>query len=92
MFPYALQVQIGHLCTDDRPLGDPSPLHGGRMQQTRPDTILTREEVAGWLKVRPRQVERLRIPHLDLGRKTKRYLTEDVPAWLQAKRAEAGRS
>jgi hypothetical protein len=51
------------------------------------DAILTRDEVAAWLKVRPRQVERLRIPHIDLGRKTKRYLRTEVLAWLHAKRS-----
>lgn len=49
--------------------------------------IMTREEVAEWLQVKPRQVERLGIPALDLGRKTKRYLEKDVLAWLEAKRA-----
>jgi hypothetical protein len=51
-----------------------------------PDTILTRAEVAAWLKVKPRQVERLGIPTLDLGHKTKRYVARDVQAWLAAKR------
>lgn len=51
-----------------------------------PDTILTRAEVAAWLKVKPRQVERLGVPTLDLGRKTKRYVTRDVLAWLEAQR------
>jgi len=49
------------------------------------DAILTRDEVAEWLRLRPRQVERLRIPHIDLGRKTKRYIAKDVLAWLQTK-------
>jgi hypothetical protein len=48
-----------------------------------PDTILTRAEVAAWLKIKPRQVERLGVPCLNLGRKTKRYLREDVERWLQ---------
>lgn len=52
----------------------------------QPDTILTRAEVATWLKVRPRQVERLGIPCLNLGRRTKRYLARDVLAWLEAQR------
>lgn len=51
-----------------------------------PDAILTRAEVAGWLRLRPRQVERLGVPVLDLGRKTKRYLARDVSAWLDAYR------
>ena len=56
-----------------------------------PDSILTRPEVAAWLKVRPRQVERLGVPCLNLGRKTKRYLARDVLAWLEAQRQVASR-
>lgn len=57
------------------------------------EEILTRDEVADWLKVKPRQVERLSIPCLDLGRKTKRYARRDVAAWLEAQRrlAHGGR-
>ena len=55
-----------------------------------PDAILTRDEVAAWLKVRPRQVERLGIPCVDLGRKTKRYLGRDVLAFLEAHRQGHG--
>ncbi len=47
-----------------------------------PDAIMTREEVAAWLKVRPRQVERLGVPVLSLGVKTKRYLVRDILLWL----------
>ena len=36
-------------------------------------TVLTREQVAEWLQVRPRQLDRLGVPCLDLGHKTKRY-------------------
>jgi hypothetical protein len=50
--------------------------------------ILTRDEVAKWLKVKPRQVERLRIPCLDFGRKTKRYARRDVVSWLEAQRKQ----
>ena len=57
--------------------------------QVLPDVVLTREEVAAWLKVKPRQVERLGVPCLDLGRKTKRYLQRDVTAWLEAQRSLA---
>ncbi len=56
-----------------------------------PDAILTRDEVAAWLQLKPRQVERLGVPCLDLGRKTKRYLAKDVLAWLDAHRREPGR-
>ena len=51
-----------------------------------PGGIMTRDEVAAWLKVAPRQIERLGIPCLDLGKKTKRYLVKDVAAWLETKR------
>jgi hypothetical protein len=50
------------------------------------DAIMTRDEVAAWLKMRPRQAGRLGLPHVDLGRRTKRYLTTDVLAWLHTKR------
>jgi hypothetical protein len=56
--------------------------------RTPPDSkaILTRDEVASWIKVRPRQVERLGVPCLNLGRRTKRYLAEDVFKWLDEQR------
>ena len=53
-----------------------------------PDAILTAREVAAWLKITPRQVQRLGIPCVDLGRKTKRYLAKDVLAWLEAYRRQ----
>ena len=53
--------------------------------------VLTMQEVAAWLKVRPRQVLRLGIPCLDLGYKTKRFLAQDVWAWLEQRR-ESGRA
>ena len=53
------------------------------------DTLMTRDEVAAYLKVKPRQVERLGVPCLNLGVKTKRYLRSDVLAWLEAKRESA---
>jgi len=56
-----------------------------------PDAILTRAEVAAWLKINPRQVERLGIPCIDLGRKTKRYVAKDVQAWLDTYRRQPGR-
>ena len=56
------------------------------------DAVLTREQVAEWLQVRPRQLDRLGVPCLDLGHKTKRYLAEDVQAWLEAQRRRYGRA
>jgi hypothetical protein len=52
-----------------------------------PTDILTRDEVARWLKLRPRQVARLGVPVLTLGTKTKRYLARDVLAWLDSLRS-----
>jgi len=46
------------------------------------DGVLTPQEVAAWLKVRPRQLSVLGVPHLDWGHKTKRYSVKDVQAWL----------
>lgn len=51
-----------------------------------PDAILTRDEVAAWLRITPRQVERLGIPCIDLGRKTKRYRARDVEEHLEGRR------
>lgn len=51
-----------------------------------PETILTRAEVAAWLKIKPRQVQRLGIPCVDLGLKTKRFIAKDVWAYLEAKK------
>ena len=48
--------------------------------------VLTREQVAAWLQIRPRQVERFGIPCIPLGRKTVRYLRADVAAWLTQQR------
>jgi hypothetical protein len=62
---------------------------GAKMKATAtaPDhTIMTRDEVAAWLKVRPRQVERMGIPCIPLGRKTVRYVKEDIVAWLDQQR------
>ena len=48
--------------------------------------VLTLQEVAAWLKIRPRQVLRLGIPCIDLGHKTKRFLAHDVRVWLERRR------
>ena len=50
------------------------------------DRVLTPKEVAAWLKVRPRQLDRMGVPYLDLGHKTKRYLATDVEVWLESQR------
>jgi hypothetical protein len=63
-----------------------------RVAELPPDTVLTRQEVATWLALPyPRQVERLGVPCLDLGRRTKRYRKGDVLAWLETHRNGNGR-
>jgi hypothetical protein len=62
---------------------------GTAVQQGRDQSlgmVLTRAQVADLLQVRPRQVDRLGVPCLDCGHKTKRYLTADVLKWLEAQR------
>lgn len=54
-----------------------------------PDALLTREQVAARLQVRPRQVDRLGVPCLRLGLKTKRYVPADVNAWIEEHRNAA---
>jgi hypothetical protein len=51
-----------------------------------PDAILTAAEVAAWLKITPRQVQRVGIPCVRLGPRTPRYLGRDVLAWLETQR------
>jgi hypothetical protein len=58
----------------------------GTQQPSGPVEIMTVTEVAAWLKIRPRQVERYGIPSIRLGRKTIRYLRADVLAWLESQR------
>ena len=53
------------------------------------DALLTADEVAEWLKVARRQVQRLRLPWIDLGRKTPRYHVKDVLAWLETRRRDS---
>jgi hypothetical protein len=52
------------------------------------DALLTAGEVGEWLKIAPRQVQRLGMPWIDLGRKTPRYQVKDVLAWLETRRRE----
>jgi hypothetical protein len=56
-----------------------------------PNTLLKPDEVADWLKVARRQVQRLGIPWIDLGRKTPRYQVKDVLAWLETRRRPSER-
>ncbi len=54
-----------------------------------PNTLLKTDEVAEWLKINRRQVQRLGIPWIDLGRKTPRYQVRDVLAWLDTRRRDS---
>jgi len=62
-------------------------MSGHRTAAARYGDILTLQEVAEWLKLRPRQVLRLGVPCLDLGHRTKRFLEADVQAWLERRRS-----
>lgn len=54
------------------------------------DALLTADEVAEWLKVARRQVQRVGIPWIDLGRKTPRYQVKDILTWLETRRRAVG--
>ncbi len=49
------------------------------------EEVLTVEQVAEWLHVSTRTIERLQIPHAKLGR-ARRYLRADVLAYLNEKK------
>ena len=63
-----------------------SGIDAGRQLREELSRVLTPQEAAAWLKVRPRQLGVLGVPHLDWGHKTKRYLARDVEAWLEEQR------
>jgi hypothetical protein len=53
------------------------------------DALLTPAQVAAWLKVKPRQLIRYKVPHVRLGKRTVRYLRADVVAWLDRQKQGA---
>ena len=63
------------------------PALGVRYAELAPDAVLTCAQVADWLQLTPRQVQRLGIPFIDCGRRSRRYLVADVRAWIEARRA-----
>ena len=71
----------------ERPLGR---LSGTTIGNLLPDTLLTAAEVGEWPEIARRQVQRLGIPWVDLGRKTPRYQVKDVLAWLETRRRARG--
>jgi predicted DNA-binding transcriptional regulator AlpA len=52
------------------------------------DVILTPAEVAIWLHIKPRQLERFGVPAVKLGHKTVRYVKADVLAWLASQKTQ----
>ena len=48
--------------------------------------VLTPQQAGELLNVRPRQLQRMGVPVLDWGHKTKRYVKQDVLAWLEEQR------
>jgi hypothetical protein len=51
------------------------------------DAVLTVEEVAAWLAVSERQVQRLPLKRIHVGERTTRYLAQHVYEWLEARAA-----
>jgi len=47
-----------------------------------PLTVLTRPELAKWLKVSERTIDRLQPPALAMSEGVRRYLVSDVLVWL----------
>jgi hypothetical protein len=54
-----------------------------------PETILTATECAAWLGVSKRSFERLDVPCVYLGTRTRRYLAADVLRWFEKRRRAA---
>lgn len=52
-----------------------------------PEAILNIEQVAEWLQVSTRTVERLDIPHTFLGTRRKRFLGKDVLKFMEQRKA-----
>lgn len=52
-----------------------------------PEAILDIEQVAEWLQVSVRTVERLDIPPVFLGTRTKRFLGRDVLNYMEQRKA-----
>lgn len=68
----------------------PKPLQPG-VRMKAPATpsgsdVLTPQEVADWIHVKRRQLERFGVPCLLIGHKTRRYLRSDVLEWLEGQR------
>jgi len=61
-------------------------LRGSRvviLDRFSPEAVLTTQQVAQWLSVSRRTVQRLRIPTVQLGHRTIRYRAKDVLDYLE---------
>lgn len=54
-----------------------------------PEAVLEIQDVADWLHVSTRTVERYDIPYFFIGRRQKRYLGEDVLRFIRTRREAA---
>ena len=50
------------------------------------DAILTVQQVSDWTQLSVRQIQRLGIPYVDCGKRSRRYIAADVRRWLEARR------
>ena len=57
-----------------------------RKPELGPFSVMTRAQLAVWLQVTERTVDRLQVPALPLSEGVKRYLLSDVLSWLQSRR------
>lgn len=51
-----------------------------------PFTVFDRKQLAAWLQVSERTLDRLQPPSMQLSEGVKRYLLSDVLCWLQSRR------
>ena len=65
------------------------PVNKRRAITPGPLTVLTRPELARWLKVSERTVDRIQPPSLPVTDGVRRYLVADVLDWLRERRKEA---
>ena len=59
----------------------------GRAIAYEPTAILTIEQVAAWLQMGIRSVERLNLPCVYLGTRTRRYVARDVLDYLERRKS-----
>ena len=59
-----------------------------------PETaVLTPAELARWLHISERQLDRIDgVPYVTFGKRSRRAVVRDVLAWLEAKAKNGGRS